>query len=432
MNGINEKRMNMLYGVNQADQCWDFALGEKRDLIQQRLRDIDTRIVRLFLFDKAGPDPLKQWPIFSSYVNAVLNLGAVPMITFAKFRRPIDDPRAIRWFANQCADVVWGCLDQWGPEVVKKWYWCVWNEPNSTWIGGGLSFDQYRRIYEEVAQGMLQWLRPYLNGARPLIGGPAVEGFQPFWMDWVWRFANEIDNSLIGFVDWHRYGDWRNYGEAGAPNCPRVYRGLLMSQAPDYEYRARGIARALHGRNILNICGELNCHSHYETLVREHFNYTIFAAAYYVDSLLYLMRADVDAEMFWSGTEDYGGYGMMNKHGVPHPSYYAKTLCARYVRHGDWISFPTTDNPREDVDVVVSRGDDGQLSALFIHLKDGPADYELAAFDSRLVKCGHVLKIDEGTGPQIVSGCSNGRVCFNGYGVAVATNATSDQKPGSP
>ena len=36
-------------------------------------------------------------------------------------------------------------------------------------------------------------------------------------MDWVWRFLNEIDNELIGFLDWHCYGDWREHGENNAP-----------------------------------------------------------------------------------------------------------------------------------------------------------------------------------------------------------------------
>ncbi len=419
---VTEARMQMLYWVNQADQCWDFARGDARELIQEELRAIDTRIIRLFLFDKAGPDPVRDWPVFASYVQAVLDVGAVPMITFAKFRRPLDDPRAIRWFANQCSDVVWGCLEQWGPEAVRNWYWCVWNEPNSDWIGGGLTFEQYGRIYEAVACGILRWLEGSLSGTKPLIGGPAVEGFRPFWMDWVWRFVNEIDNSLIGFVDWHRYGDWRNYGEAGAPNVPAVYRELIMSQVPDYEFRARAIARVLHQRDILNICGELNCHSHYETPVREHFNYTLFAAAYYVDSLLYLMRAGADAEMFWTGTEDCGGYGMMDKHGRPRPTFYAKALCAQHVRHGDWISFPALQNPNGGVDAVISRGDDGRISGLFVNLEDTSATYEVSAFDLRLAGCRWLLKIDGETRNCISIGCCDGTLSMAGYGVAVVTN----------
>src|SRR5262249_25182859 len=179
-------RMRLRYGFNEADSWWHFAQGPFRERIWTRLRALRPRVVRIFLFDKHAPDPVADWPGFAAYVQAVLNLGAVPMVTFAKSERPVDDWRALPSFATPCAGVVWGCLDQWG-EQVADWYWCVWNEPNSTWIGGGLSFEQYQRVYEEVASGIVRWLGPLWHGRRPLIGGPAVEGFQPFWLDWVAR-----------------------------------------------------------------------------------------------------------------------------------------------------------------------------------------------------------------------------------------------------
>jgi hypothetical protein len=420
-----ERRMQMIYGVNQADQCWDFAVGPDRERTAERLREIDTRMIRLFLFDKGAPDPITAWPLFAAYVQAVLDVGATPMITFAKFHRPFDDPRALRWFGNQCGDVVWNCIEQWGPDAVKKWYWCVWNEPNSDWIGGGLSFELYRQIYEEVAQSVIRWLKPHLGNAKPLIGGPAVEGFQPFWMDWVWRFVNEIDNSLIGFVDWHCYGDWREHGERGAPLDGAVHRALMISQTPDYEARCRAIARLLKGRDILNICGELNTHSHYWTEVRERFNHSIFGAAFYTSAMLYLMRGGADAEMFWTGTEDKGGYGMLNKHGDPRPVFHAKKLCAQHIRYGDWISFPTRTDDRPPVDVVVARGEDGQQSALVVHLQEQPATYEWAALAGDLPDCHRLLKIDASTGNSVVEARFDGTINLDGFGVAVVTNGGS-------
>jgi hypothetical protein len=415
--------MEMLYGVNQADQCWDFACGAARDRIQQRLREIDTRLIRLFLFDKAAPDPVGEWEVFAAYVQAVLDVGATPMITFAKLHRPLADPRAIRWFANQCADVVWGCVEQWGGEAVRDWYWCVWNEPNNAWISGGeVTFEQYRRVYEEIAERSLRWLSPYLGGHKPLLGGPAVEGFQPFWMDWVWRFVNEIDNALIGFVDWHRYADWRDAGESGAPRDEVTYRALMMSQAPDYAQRAQAIGRLVKGRDIRNICGELNTHSHYTEPVRARFNHSVFGAAFYTAALLQLMRAGVFAEMFWTGTEDRGGYGMMNKHGDPWPVFHAKRLCAQYVRHGDWISFPADGNGQAPVDVVVARGEDGRRSALFVHLADAAARYSASDLTGGRADYRTLLKIDASTGNRVAQAAFDGTVPFEGHGVAVVTN----------
>src|SRR5215510_13648589 len=213
-----ERRMRLSYGINEADSWWHFAVGPGRERIWARLRQLQPRIVRIFLFDKHAPDTVREWKAFEAYVEAVLKLGATPMITFAKSPRPADDPRAIRWFAERCGDVVWGSMERWGAAAVSDWYWCIWNEPNSTWIGGGLTFEQYKDIYQCVAEGILKWLGPCLESRRALIGGPSVEGFDPFWRDWVCRFLTEVDQRLIGFVNWHRYADWRAAGEAGAPS----------------------------------------------------------------------------------------------------------------------------------------------------------------------------------------------------------------------
>ena len=51
------------------------------------------------------------------------------MMTFAKFQPPFDDPWLVQAFAQRSADVVRRCIDQWGGEIVRDWYWCIWNEP---------------------------------------------------------------------------------------------------------------------------------------------------------------------------------------------------------------------------------------------------------------------------------------------------------------
>src|SRR5260370_1080305 len=81
---------------------------------------------------------------------------------------------------------------------------------------------------------------------------------QPFWLDWVWRLLNEVDNSLIAFVNWHYYAEWRDYGEGDAAGDARTMQNLLMAQTHQYGLRAAQVTRLLRGRSILHMCGEWN------------------------------------------------------------------------------------------------------------------------------------------------------------------------------
>jgi hypothetical protein len=419
-------QVQLRYGVNETDSWWHFAQGEARDRIWERLREMRTEIIRVFLYDKNAPDPLTEWPLLRSYLNAVLAVGAIPMVTFAKFDRPGDDPRAVRWFAEQCGDVVWQCLEEWGEEHVCDWYWCVWNEPNSTWIGGGLEFEQYRDIYENVAAATLRWLGPALRG-RPLrIGGPAVEGFQPFWMDWVWRFLSEIDPSLLGFVNWHLYADWREHGENGAPLDPTTHQAIMLWQAQEYERRGLLVSRLLRHPGILNICGEWNAHSHYLPHVRARFNQTLFGAAYGALALLNLIRGGVDAEMLWTGTDDGCGYGVLDADAVPTPLFYARRLFAQYIRRDDRIITPKLPSADTNLDGMIVAGNNGRRSAILVHRERHEATYDVAE-----LTCGEfegqcmLIKVDDGTGDGVIIQRSDGRIGITGYGVAVISNAVA-------
>src|SRR5262245_35992301 len=186
------RTVRLRYGLNETVNWRSFAAGAHREEIWARFRAVQTQVVRLLTFDQGAPDPVEEWEPFAACLEAVRSAGAVPMVTFAKFGPPYDDPAAVRGFAGRCAGVVARCLGQWGGPVVRDWYWGIWQHPNSEWVSAGLTFDHYRRIYEETARAILGHLGPFLEGCRPLIGGPAADGFQPFWADWLWRFVNEI------------------------------------------------------------------------------------------------------------------------------------------------------------------------------------------------------------------------------------------------
>src|SRR5690606_35196067 len=119
------------------------------------------------------------------------------------------------------------------------------------------------------------------------IGGPAIDGnHRAYWMDWIARLVGDVDDDLIGFVSWHRYGDWRPAVPSaslglkmwGSPDSPSgtQFEKLLMGQTASYEAMARGVARLVQGRDILNICGELNTISHHENYYTLGLNQNVF------------------------------------------------------------------------------------------------------------------------------------------------------------
>ena len=90
------------------------------------------------MFDNALCDLFNQRHRFAAVLQAVLDVGAKPMARRPSptSHPPYDDPRNIRSFVARCSEIVWGCIEQWGGDEVKEWYWCVWNEPNNPDIGG--------------------------------------------------------------------------------------------------------------------------------------------------------------------------------------------------------------------------------------------------------------------------------------------------------
>ncbi len=430
------QRMQLRYGFNEVDGWWHLSLGEHRERIGRHHRLMGTQIVRIFVFDKPVPDPVTEWALFAAYVQGVLDMGAVPMVTFAKYHPPHDDPRSLRTFVARCADVVWGCIEQWGGEAVRDWYWCVWNEPNNYQVGGNLTFPQYRRIYEEVAQAVHRLIEPYLNGQKARIGGPALCGFQPYWMDWVSRLVNEVDESLVRFVSWHHYGDWRpvvpsatlGFDLRGDPDAPAgaSYQTLLMAQTPQYEARARAVAKILAGRDILNICGELNTVVNHDHQFVGGLNQTAFGAAYYASALIHLIRGGADLEMRWTATANDDAYGLISMDGEATPACLGKQLFAQHVRYGDWVCFPDHYPNDVAVDSIVSWDDSGQLSGVFVNTTPERLELEASDWDERLNDCQELLRLDAESSGKIVREKFSGKMRLDGYGIGVVTNMVAN------
>lgn len=433
--GPGRRRMELRYGFNEVYGWWHLSQGDGREEIRRRLRLMGTQVIRLFVFDQPVPDPVADWTSFAATLQAVLDAGARPMVTFAKFHPPFDDPIGIKTFVARSTEVVWSCLEHWGGETVKDWYWCVWNEPNNLIIGGDIPFEQYRRVYEELAAAILALLEPHLGGQKARIGGPAIDGtHRAYWMDWIARLVTEIDDKYVGFVSWHQYGDWRPAVPSasldlemwGAPDPPHgsTFEALLMAQTPSYESRARGVARLLNGRDILNFCGELNTIAHHENYYTLGLNQNVFGAAYYASALIHLLRGGAELEMRWTAVAHDEAYGLMTRTGELMAAGLGKQLFAQHVRYGDWVRFPQQCPEHPEIDSVIAWDDGGRLSGVFVNTSPGHVRLRVSDWDEGLGACGTLLKLDTGAGARVQRAPFDGHIQFNGYGIAVVTNAT--------
>jgi hypothetical protein len=418
-------RSRLRYGVNEAKGWHHFADGPHREEIGNCLRAIGTQIIRIYVFDRYTPNPVKDWPGFARYVEAVLAAGATPMITVSRFCPPFDNVAVLRWFAQRCGELVWSCVEQWGGEVVRDWYWCIWNEPNSPWLNPGLDFDHYRRIYTEVASEIRRCLEPCSGDRRVLIGGPALDTFQPFWQDWLWRFVHEIDDTLIGFVLWHRFGEWRAPGEWSAPRQQDIFLDLLMSRSWGYAETAAMVRELVRDRGILNICGKLNANAHFERRASD-CNQTMFGAVYYVLALLHLIRGGADAELYWMGTDAGGPHGLWNQEGRATPAFRAKQLIARTIRPGDEILIEEDGRRPGELMLVRVRRPGGERATLIVHAAYRRQSYRLAELTSGASPKALIRQLDEATPVHEVAtshGAEN--ISFDGFGIAVVTGDVS-------
>jgi hypothetical protein len=201
-----------------------------------------------------------------------------------------------------------------------------------------------------------------------------------------------------------------------------------MAQTPQYEARARGVARLLQGRDILNVCGELNTLAHHEHAFTLGLNQNAFGAAYYASALIHLIRGGAEMEMRWTATSKrWDGvddtYGLMSIDGEPTIACLAKELFAQHVRYGDWIRFPVCEGDAVGVDAIVAWNDEGRRSGVFVNTTSERKDLTVADWDATLDACETLLRLDAGTGKRIASGPFDGTIRLDGYGLAVVTNA---------
>ena len=273
------------------------------------------------------------------------------------------------------------CVDRYGLDEVRSWYFEVWNEANLPLFWSGTK-RQYFELYKVSAQAV----KSVDAGLR--VGGPATSNFVPD--D---RFAGEReDTSLqrtlavedLGALDWR--GVWI---EDFLAFCEREKLPVDFVSAHPYptdfaldtQGASQGRSRPVDAtekdirwlRQAVSVSAYADAEIHLtewnsSPSSRDHSHDTLQAAAYLVkvnldcigltDSLSYWTFTDVFEETGAGASIFHGGFGLINFQGIVKPAFHAY----RFLHGlGDEVLH------REEGCIVSRHAGDGRLSALLVH-----------------------------------------------------------------
>ena len=135
-------------------------------------------------------------------------------------------------------------------------------------------------------------------------------------------------------------------------------------QTPGYEACARAVARVLAGRDIMNVCGEHNAIVHHDNHYVGGLNQNAFGAAYYVATLIHLLRGGADLEMRWTATANDDAYGAITMSGEPTAACLVKSS-SRITCAWNHVWFPGPRPEFANVDALVAWSDNGCRRAAY-------------------------------------------------------------------
>lgn len=247
------------------------------------------------------------------------------------------------------------CLNRYGAEEVKSWYFEVWNEPDLAGVCWAGSKEEYFAFYESTVRTIKSVL-PELK-----TGGPAM-GYGSLWNDtWAEEFMEYCRKREVplDFFSFHIYSEY--------PRLKVEEERLTKLMPPAYYKESmdrlkQKMDTSGYGGVELHIT-EWNFSLYDRNLLHD----TMFMAPFVIYHVMNTLGT-AKALAFWSFTDVfeesvvppspfYGGFGLINRDGLKKPGYYAfellQKLGDKLLAKGDGY--------------VATRKSDGSVQVLLYH-----------------------------------------------------------------
>ncbi len=286
------------------------------------------------LSDDMGTLVRKKNKLLYSFFNAdqvfdfLLSIGMKPFVelsfmptalasrkkTVFNYEANVTPPRDYKQWTTLINRLVSHCVHRYGAEEVQQWFFEVWNEPNLKAFWTGTQRD-YFKLYRHTAQA----IKKIDKSLR--VGGPATSK-----SDWIEDFVDfcERNKVPVDFISTHHYptDDFKSDEETEV-QLFKSQRGIMREVAQNTRRRARG--RPVYYTEW-NSSSNPRDPLHDEPYAAAFAVATIMEARGLVEGYSFWTFSDIFEENYFPSVPFHGGFGLLNLHGIPKPTYRAFEL----------------------------------------------------------------------------------------------------------
>jgi xylan 1,4-beta-xylosidase len=334
-----------------------------------------------------------------SIFDFLLNIGMKPFIelsfmpaalasgteTVFHYRGNITPPRSYEEWGHLIETLARHLVDRYGADEVRRWFFEVWNEPNLDMFWAG-SMEEYFTLYRHAAFA----IKRVDDGLA--VGGPstAIDA----WIPELRAFCR--DNHVpLDFISTHHYPTDAAFGLGMdmETQMAQAKRGVLHTKTKKAAEEARPLPLYYTEWN--------NSPS-----PRDPYHDTPYNASFIVKTIIDNMGL-ADGYSFWTFTDIFeeaglcstpfhGGFGLLNIHGIPKPSYRAFQMLSQLKGHRLDIAV-TQGSPTVDCSAA---DDDGNITILIANHQIPLSPIEAESVSLHItglntVKSAQIERIDE-------------------------------------
>ena len=272
-----------LYSFFNADQIFDFLLS-------------------------IGMKPLVEL----SFMPLTLSSGGT---TVFHYNANVTPPNDYRNWANLVEKIVAHWAERYGIEEVRSWYFEVWNEPNQTQFWAGKQAD-YFKLFKYTFEAIKK------VDKKLKVGGPVTSK-----NEWIKDFVEFCDENKLSpdFISTHQYPT-DAFGQTGDDTIEQ----LAASRRSIMRENEQNVFRQAKGKPVFytewNSSSNPRDELHDEPYAAAFVAKTILEANGLVECFSFWTFTDIFEENYFPSLPFQGGFGLMNIHGIPKPTYRAFEL----------------------------------------------------------------------------------------------------------